>query len=145
MLVHEPKIKVLQTDPYWNLICSIHEQSGEVKEIRQGVYEIGCFGWSNFLEGYKDWPNLTLTVGASGVCDSVEQLLAACPELESSDREFVVTVVRIRKDKEPPRSGWRWCKWGEYIGTQEPQCEHLYDEPHIEEVLCYHIYEKIKG
>jgi hypothetical protein len=37
--------------------------------------------------------------------------------------------------------GWRWHKWGPYIGTQEPKCEYIHDEPEIEEVFTYHVYE----
>ena len=33
--------------------------------------------------------------------------------------------------------GWRWHKWGPYIGTQDPQCEYLADEPEIKEVFVY--------
>lgn len=35
-------------------------------------------------------------------------------------------------------------KWGEYIGKHNPQCEYLYDEVGIEQVYCYHVYEKVK-
>jgi hypothetical protein len=38
---------------------------------------------------------------------------------------------------------WRWHKWGEYIGTKNPQHEYLYDEDEsIQEVFCYHIYKR---
>jgi len=47
----------------------------------------------------------------------------------------------IRKDLEPTDGGWRWHKWGEYIGTQNPQMEYIHDEPEIEKVYVYHIYE----
>ena len=110
------------------------------KELRQGVYEIGHFGGTNFMRGYEQYPETT--VGPYGVCDSVEQLLAACPELEDRGREFVVTVTPVCKDDEPDYGGWRWHKWGKYIGTQNPQCEYIRDEPSIDEVLCFHIYER---
>jgi hypothetical protein len=76
-----------------------------------------------------------------GVCDNAEQVIAKYPELETSDRKFVVILTPIIKSAQPSRNGWRWHKWGEYIGTQEPQCEYIYDEPVIEEVLLFHIYE----
>lgn len=130
----------MRTDPILEMVARINGRSGNAREIRQGIYEIGHFGGSDFLRGYERYPKTT--VGPYGVCDSVEQLLAACPELEAHGREFVVTVTTIRKADEPADGGWRWHKWGEYIGTQNPQCEYIHDEPSIEQVLCFHIYER---
>lgn len=122
-------------------IARINGNSGNAKEIKPGIYEIGHFGSSNFLRGYEEYPELS--VGAYGVCDSVEQLLSACPELENDKaRNFVVTVTKVTRASQEPEGGWRWHKWGEYIGTQNPQHEYLYDDTHISEVLVYHIYER---
>jgi hypothetical protein len=117
--------------------------NSQAQQLREGVYEVGHFGCSNFLRGYEEYPETT--VGPYGVCDNLEQLLTACPELESSERQFVVTLTRVRKADQPPDGGWRWHKWGEYIGTQDRQCEYLHDEPHVDEVFCFHIYEKMAG
>lgn len=138
MLVNEPSI--MHVDPILGMIASINGRSSTTKELRQGVYEIGHFGSSCFLRDYEHYS--VLTINPYGVCDSIEQLLTACPELEASERAFVVTVTPIRKDAQPANGGWRWHKWGPYIGTQNPQREYIHDEPEIEEVLCYHIYEK---
>lgn len=43
------------------------------------------------------------------------------------------------KEHEPPKDGWRWHKWGPYIGTQEPKAEYLYDEPTITLIYTYTI------
>jgi hypothetical protein len=48
----------------------------------------------------------------------------------------------VIKANQSHEGGWRWHKWGEYIGKYEPQYEYLYDEPEIEKVYVYHIYEK---
>jgi hypothetical protein len=79
-----------------------------------------------------------------GVCDGIDNLLEVIPELLSPDREFVVLLTKITKSGQPRYEGWRWHKWGDYIGTQTPTTEYIYDEPEIELVYCYHIYEKIK-
>jgi hypothetical protein len=79
-----------------------------------------------------------------GVCDGIDNLLEVIPELLSPDREFVVLLHKITKSGQPRYEGWRWHKWGDYIGTQTPTTEYIYDEPEIELVYCYHIYEKIK-
>jgi len=92
------------------------------------------------MSGYEHY---TDGIDAYGVCDSVEQLLAACPELEAPGRRFVVTVTPVKRANQPADGGWRWHKWGDYIGTQNPQHEYLYDDVHIDMVLCYHIFEKV--
>lgn len=138
MLISEPSM--MHTDPILAMIAAINGRSGNTKEVRPGVYEIGHFGSSGFLREYDHYPETS--VGPYGVCDSVEQLLTACPELEAAGREFVVTVTPIRKVDEPADGGWRWHKWGKYIGTQNPQCEYIHDEPNIDGVLCFHIYER---
>jgi hypothetical protein len=77
------------------------------------------------------------------VCDDLAQLLAHIPEIESPDREFAIDATVICKDDQPPRDGWRWEKWGPYIGTQVSQADYLYDEPVIEMVLCFSVHERI--
>jgi hypothetical protein len=47
------------------------------------------------------------------------------------------------KANQPKEDGWRWRKWGQYIGALEPTCEYIADEPHIDKVYVYHIYEKV--
>ena len=130
---------VISCDPILNII------SGGKKSVKlqTGVYLIHHFGSSNFLRGFEDYPEFDDDRGPYGVCDSLEQLLAKYPELEAPGREFVVTLHEVKKSEQSSDGGWRWHKWGEYIGTQNPTCEYLYDEPNIDSVFVYHIYEKI--
>ena len=139
MLISE--LDVYIKDPILFMLAT-HNGREFCKELRRGVYEIGHFGSSDFLPGYDQYPE-GLGIDPYGVCDNVEQLLEKCPELEASDRQFVVAMHRIVKKEQPPKGGWRWHKWGEYIGIQNPMCEYLHDEPIIEEVYVYHIYEKL--
>lgn len=77
-----------------------------------------------------------------GVCDNWQQIVAKWPQIETDSRQFVITLSEIHKADQDPRGGWRWHKWGEYIGTHDPQHEHIYDEgPEIESVQVFHIYE----
>lgn len=77
-----------------------------------------------------------------GVCDNSHQVLKRYPELLADlDRIFVVKMTPIFKDEQPEYGGWRWHKWGQYIGDKNPQCEYIYDEEDIDMVFCYHIYE----
>lgn len=142
MLIKEDTILNGSDDPYMSAILNMIANGNPSRELREGIYEIHHFGGSRFPgREYESYPELS--IGPYGVCDTVEQVLEKCPELEASNRKFVITVTPIIKSKQPPEGGWRWHKWGEYIGTQDPQCEYIYDEPHIERVLCFHIYERI--
>lgn len=143
MLIREMEVMAPKMNgDIYAIIAMLNGRASGAQEIREGVYEIGHFGGTSFLRGYEHYPS-NLSVHCYGVCDSVDQLLEKCPELVESDRKFVVTVHTLKKSDQPLEGGWRWHKWGDYIGTQDPQCEYLHDEPVIEQVMTYHIYEKV--
>ncbi|KYC77058.1 hypothetical protein B4092_4795 [Bacillus licheniformis] len=48
-------------------------------------------------------------------------------------------MTKVRKKNQPRKYGWRWHKWGEYIGNHTPDHEYLYDEKEIEEIFVYQI------
>jgi len=78
-----------------------------------------------------------------GVCDSPEQFIGRFEEkLQNDPRKLFVTFFKIEKKKQPKQDGWRWHKWGPYIGDKNPQHEHIFDEDEsILEVHCYHVRE----
>ena len=134
MLVDEPMALVV--DP---ILAIIGNGKGS-NRIEAGCYQIRHFGSSEFLRGYEQYPDLS--VGPYGVCDSLEQLKAKCSELSDPSRRFVVILTEVRKDEQPSDGGWRWHKWGVYIGDHKIEHEYLADEVGIERVFCFHIYEK---
>lgn len=89
---------------------------------------------SYFGKGYKladDW--------IYGVADNIEQVI----ELYNKNEEGLFSgnhVISYFEVKKSPECGWRWRKWGPYIGIKEPKCEYLADEPEIESVICFSIY-----
>ena len=87
-------------------------------------------------------PDKTIYRYSQGVCDDLKNLLEVYPELQQSERQFVLTMQYIDAAEQPEIYGWRWYKWGEYIGEYEPKMQYIYDEPEITGVYCYHIYEK---
>jgi hypothetical protein len=129
-------------DPICAIIAQINGRKSTVKRLQEGVYE--CAHWSftretsNRLEEYDNLPDKDIF--CYGVCDSPEQLLAALPQTIASDRAYCISMVSLEKKNESPEGGWRWHKWGPYIGTQKKTCEYLYDEPEVEKVYTYHIY-----
>jgi hypothetical protein len=76
-----------------------------------------------------------------GVCDDHTQILAKWPELETDPAHFIISLSLITRASQPAQGGWRWHKWGDYIGTKTPRCEYLHDEPEIDAVFCFHIME----
>jgi hypothetical protein len=79
-----------------------------------------------------------------GVCDSPDQFREhpVGKWIIESETGFVVSFSKIVKANQSPEGGWRWHKWGPYIGVHEPKCEYIYDEgEEIQEVYCYHIYQ----
>lgn len=80
-------------------------------------------------------------LSAHGVADNVEQVKKRFANvIANPDVQICIALMPVFKSKEPEDGGWRWHKWGEYIGTQNPQCEYLYNEPDIDLVLCFHVY-----
>ena len=79
-----------------------------------------------------------------GVCDNYQQILERDKRIKALEKwkgfEFVIIISEIRKKDEPPRDGWRWEKWGSYIGDQNTMTDYLYDEPEIENVYVYSTY-----
>jgi hypothetical protein len=93
---------------------------------------------------YEDLPGAPQSVylQSYGVIDHPGQFREYFGQvLEDDPRDFFVALTEIRKDEEEAEDGWRWHKWGPYYGTQKPQCEYIYDEPEIERVYLFQIYE----
>ncbi|PLS19328.1 hypothetical protein CVD28_02630 [Bacillus sp. M6-12] len=75
-----------------------------------------------------------------GVCDNEQQILDKWSHLEKGTQGHFITMTPIYKKHQPEWGGWRWHKWGEYIGNHEIEYEYLYDEKDIEVVYVFHIY-----
>lgn len=92
-----------------------------------------------------DYINYENNVWYYGVADNIEQIVDLYNKNEGGwfKGNHVILCWKVKKDPENPCSGWRWHKWGEYIGTRNPQCEYLNDEPEIDEVITFSIYKVI--
>lgn len=77
-----------------------------------------------------------------GVCDDYSQILEKYDNLlNNPNKNYVIGLSAVERKNQSADGGWRWHKWGEYIGTQNPQHEYLYDDIHIDKVYCFRIYE----
>jgi len=80
-----------------------------------------------------------------GVADNIQQVLEyyASRDPKIYKGNHVIFINKVKQNPDEPCSGWRWHKWGKYIGYQNPQCEYLNDETDIEEVVCFSIYKVV--
>lgn len=80
----------------------------------------------------------------SGVCDNASQALEYLENLEKElNTDFgdcVLEMSLIYKAYQPKENGWRWHKWGPYIGIKNPQYEYIADEDEsIKAVWCFQL------
>jgi len=120
-------------DPVQALIISMIGNGMKDQEIEPGLIEIGHFSPDNTYRIVKSWNEAYdgYQFNTYGVADSKEQALEyAKSHVQDLQEAFCGFVTHIAKDisNKGVGGGWRWCKWGEYIGTGSPQCEYLDDE-----------------
>lgn len=144
MLIDEPRLVAKTQDPLLKVLEESMGRKDGNKRLQLGVYEIGHFNAHLLLDdSWLDSFRIEgLSINEYGVCDSVQQILDQCPELQDPKRHFIIAITPVVKAEQSPEGGWRWHKWGPYIGTFDHQFEYLYDEVGIDQVLVYHIHER---
>lgn len=122
---------------------------GEFNELEnlsyEDTYQAMVREWSDPID---DLPRIPLDMDSQyGVSDNIDQIKEYYKEwIDDPNSKWVITVTPVFQEKENSGKGggWRWHKWGPYIGTLNPQYEYLDDEDFGEDfqgyVLCYHIY-----
>lgn len=137
-------VETRRLNPIPHPILAVISSGRKAARISQGIYQNGHWSFELEFRGRQDftldYPNLG-EFSCYGVCDSPEQLMELLPKIvtEGPDK-YVISMVNLKKADEPQDGGWRWHKWGPYIGKQEPECEYLAHEPKIEEIWTYHVY-----
>ena len=117
-----------------------------------GIYQNACpFNFAN--EEFEETTSLTSKQKYSsladkacyGVADSIAQIKEFYKEeIEDQGKKYFINITPVWQDKgnEDQGGGWRWHKWGPYIGKLNPQCEYLDDEDFgddFEYILVFHI------
>lgn len=96
---------------------------------------------------YRAFWSKNYSVCPFGVADSPEQFYRKYGAyLNALPVDLCVFFVHIEKDPENKGNGggWRWRKWGPYVGEGTPQHEYLDDEDGFENgIYTYHIYETL--
>lgn len=130
----------------------IFENMPSVERVFKGGYVCGLNTASHVLggavgRGNYDFNRTYFGVGginSYGVIDTPKQFQEKFGKLLEDDaRQFAVFFTHIAQDSENKGygGGWRWHKWGEYLGDGKPQCEYLDDEDDfVDGVYVFHIY-----
>jgi len=141
-------IPLKNPDPMMNFILNAIGQNDPIREIHDGIYLCPHFNFSNCV-GIKleCLPHIQISednyISACGVCDTIDQFRdQIASQLHESSKPYVCSLTKVTKAEQPSNGGWRWHKWGPYIGTKNPRCEYLYNEgSEFEEVYVFQIYE----
>ena len=111
---------------------------------------------------YKHWPASSLAFGVSDNATQVIKHLNYVLETyltKDSTHSFFIRGKRLYKfltdnpnavylirfypvfnHHDGKIGGWRWHKWGPYLGKHTPKCEYLNEEKNIDYVLLWHLY-----
>lgn len=85
-----------------------------------------------------------IEIPSYGVCDSPQQFYKRfSSHFQKNPEYFWMTCVQ-RKDQ-PEWGGWRWHKWGEYVGEHEIEHEYIYDSDIDEQYLFSKEYSEVGG
>lgn len=75
-----------------------------------------------------------------GLCDNADQILKKWGHLEAGKQRHFITMTPIYREFEPSSGGFRFHKWGEYIGEHELEYEYLVDQTDIDVIYSFHIH-----
>ena len=140
----------IMRDKAWNNYKSVAKDNRPNVEFH-GVYVcgLGCEYRLENVTNYKEvknfdsplyWCGYGVADNASQVLDYYEHLLRQHRDYMNS-RKFIITMTPIFREDQDKDGGWRWHKWGVYIGEFEHKCEYLYDEQGIDYVWVFNILE----
>ena len=111
--------------------------------IEKGIYKES----SDFNFSEDDIKEDIEYTGIYGIADNVEQIKDYLKKyIDVPDEKYIIAVTPVFQHK-GEADGWRWHKWGPYIGTLNPQYEYLDDEnfgDNFKYVLCFELY-KVKS
>lgn len=125
-------------------ILTLLGQGGKPVELEPGIFLSPSFSFQHAIVGeVEEYFDFGHELSPYGVCDCLEQIKEKYAAwFNDEEYKFCVSLTKVEKVEQPPEGGWRWHKWGEYIGTKQPRYEYLYDEgDDIQVVYCYHIYQ----
>lgn len=134
--------KYIQSDP------RLHEETG----IYWTMMNFNKFFFEetinlNYENEYWHVINEHGCVNSYGVADNIEQIKEYYKhQIENKNEKYIISLYPVFQNKENKgkEGGWRWHKWGPYIGELDSKCEYLDDEDFGPDfkgyVICFHCY-----
>lgn len=138
-------------DPFIHALKSLLELTNvPTLRVHRGVY----LAYTNYDHEIRDlilddWPPFDAFgygtenyFNCYGVVDHWTQL--PLKDLDTDSRHLLIYLARHAKSEQPSDGGWRWHKWGPYLGVFQEQVaahEYLHDTPDVVEVFSYRIVE----
>lgn len=109
---------------------------------KQYAYNDKLFRRLKNIEDAEERAAFRINCWTYGVADNLQQVVDFYNANEEGffKGNHVISCFEVHRNPDHPCCGWRWHKWGQYIGTQKPSREYLNDEPEIEKVVCFSIY-----
>lgn len=136
-------------------ILSVMGQVSKPVKLKEGVFISKTFSLNNLVvdsvkvEPFPEFPYESFDdyIATYGVCDTFEQVYEHFKDVlwNNKERKFFLSFCPVYKKDQPPADGWRWHKWGKYIGTHEIEYEYLVDEVGIKMVYCFQLHEVTGG
>lgn len=131
------------------MLCTpSHFRSNPGKKIvGEGLIEIGHFNSDLVIYGRNGPYDIFEFNGVPvyGVCDSPAQFMEKFGEAAQADsHRLAVFFTHVPKEPANARrgGGWRWRKWGKYVGSGTPTTEYLDDEPEFcDGVYVFHVHD----
>ncbi len=126
-IAKEHKIEyVPQSDPNFLVETGIYQSACAFNFSKEEFKELQDLSYEDKYEIFNNYEKVVY-----GVADNVEQIKEYYKE-EVADltRKYAISVTPVWQEKQNKGKGggWRWHKWGEYIGKLNPQHEYLDDE-----------------
>lgn len=134
------------SDPILAILSMSGGRSSGTDVLGEGMVQIGHFASDILLYGRNgDWRFEIEGVPTYGVCDTPKQFAEKFGDLVKADpRNCCVFFTHVEKDptNRGQGGGWRWHKWGEYVGEGTPEHEYLDDEEGFEGgVYVFHVHD----
>lgn len=114
--------------------------------LETGIYR-NNFDFNFSTEEFTEKLKRTWTYG---VADNIEQIKEYLKQyINDINEKYIISVTPVFQDKsnKGKGGGWRWHKWGKYIGKLNPQYEYLDDEDFGKDfkyILTFQLYKVLK-
>ncbi len=128
---------------YWSSVNFMAREFMEFKDKGSVPFEQAYGAFDDLMFGDSD---RSMYRSQYGVADNLKQVIKYLrPWVAHPERRFFITLSPIFQEKEYPNEGWRWHKWGPYVGRLKNRREYLNDEdfgPDFQGyVIVFHLYE----